>query len=71
MADSMFRQNYEGAKAAGLQVGVYFFSQAISEEEAVQEANFVVKQLQGCKLELPVTYDLARNLSSRCPASFC
>ncbi|WP_276795078.1 glycoside hydrolase family 25 protein [Ruminococcus champanellensis] len=57
MADSMFRQNYEGAKAAGLQVGVYFFSQAISEEEAVQEANFVVKQLQGCKLELPVTYD--------------
>lgn len=57
MADSMFRQNYEGAKAAGLQVGVYFFSQAISEEEAVQEANFVVKQLQDCKLELPVTYD--------------
>lgn len=57
MADSMFRQNYEGARAAGLQVGVYFFSQAISEEEAVQEANFVVKQLQGCKLELPVTYD--------------
>ena len=39
----MFASHISGAKAAGLRVGVYFFSQAISEAEAVEEASMAVK----------------------------
>ena len=38
--DEYVQSNYQGAKAAGLQVGAYFFSQAISVEEALEEAEF-------------------------------
>lgn len=55
--DSYFHQNMEGALAAGLDVGVYFFSQAISVEEAIEEANFVLEQLEGYELTYPVIYD--------------
>ena len=55
--DSMFRGNLEGAKAAGLDVGVYFFSQAVSAEEAAEEAQFVLSLLNGTDLELPIVYD--------------
>lgn len=56
-ADENFRKNVEGAKAAGVEVGAYFFSQAISEEEAVEEAQFVRQQLAGISLSYPVVYD--------------
>ena len=39
--DATFEQNYQGAVDAGLQVGVYFFSQAVSQAEAREEADFV------------------------------
>lgn len=55
--DALFRENYEGAKAAGLRVGAYFFSQAISLMEAAEEAVFTAKILQGCELDLPVYFD--------------
>ena len=55
--DDSFRQYYNDAKAAGLKVGAYFFSQAISEEEAVEEAMLAVEQLDGCDLDFPVVYD--------------
>ena len=55
--DDNYHANIDGATAAGLDVGVYFFSQAINEEEAREEADFVVKQLQGRQLDLPVLYD--------------
>ena len=55
--DRTFEQNYEKAKAAGLSVGVYFFAQAVSEEEAAEEAEFVLNILNGRELELPVVYD--------------
>ncbi|MCC8067201.1 MAG: glycoside hydrolase family 25 protein [Clostridiales bacterium] len=45
------------AQKAGIDVGVYFFSQAISEEEALEEAEFVIEKLQGIELQLPVVYD--------------
>ena len=41
--DEYFVQNMEGAIAAGLEVGVYFFSQAVDEEEAVEEARQVLE----------------------------
>lgn len=55
--DDYWRSNYEGAKAVGLKVGVYFFSQAITEEEAVEEAEYLLDQLDGRSLEMPVVYD--------------
>ena len=55
--DEWFEENLAGAREAGLDVGVYFFSQAITEEEAREEAEFVVEQLDGRELELPVMYD--------------
>ncbi len=55
--DEYARANIEGAKAAGLDVGVYFFSQAVSEEEAVEEADLTLEILDGISLELPVVFD--------------
>ncbi len=55
--DDKFREYYRNAKKAGLLVGAYFFSQAITEEEAVEEAVLTAKQLEGCELDFPVAYD--------------
>ena len=55
--DDMAQKNYAAAKAAGLQVGAYFFSQAISEEEAKAEAEFALAQIQDWELNLPVVFD--------------
>ena len=55
--DKKFDEYIQGAQAAGLDVGVYIFSQAISVEEAEEEANFVLKCLEGYEIELPVVYD--------------
>uniref|UniRef100_UPI0040569CCA glycoside hydrolase family 25 protein n=1 Tax=Agathobacter sp. TaxID=2021311 RepID=UPI0040569CCA len=65
--DSHFYQNIKGAQAAGLDVGVYFFSQAINETEALEEAAFVIDALEGYTLQLPVVYDpeLIRNQPAR------
>ena len=57
-ADSMFATNLAGAQAAGLDVGVYFFSQAITPDEAVEEAEFVLSCLDGTELAYPVAFDL-------------
>ena len=56
--DTMFYEHYEGAKAAGLEVGVYFFSQAISAEEAIEEAYFVYSIIKDLDIDLEVVYDL-------------
>ena len=55
--DTGFEANYEGAKAAGVQVGVYFFSQAISVSEAEEEAGYVLQLLQDKELDYPVVFD--------------
>ncbi len=55
--DRQFVDNIRGAQAAGIDVGVYFFSQAINEQEAAEEAEFVLKNLAGYGLQLPVVYD--------------
>lgn len=56
-ADETYDANVSGAQAAGLQVGVYFYSQATNVEEAQEEAAFVLQQLGGRYLELPVVFD--------------
>ena len=55
--DQYFQKNLAGAKAAGLKVGVYFFSQAITVEEAQEEAVFVLENLAGAALDYPLVYD--------------
>lgn len=76
--------NLTEAKKAGLQVGVYFFSQAISAEEGAEEARFVLDILGGMTLDLPIMFDWEKvyddtartnNLSygtlNECAAAFC
>lgn len=55
--DQEFHRNMENAQAAGFDVGVYFFAQAVNEEEAREEADFVLENLKGYSLQLPVVYD--------------
>ena len=55
--DEWARTNLEGAEAAGLAVGVYFFSQAVSVEEAAEEAVWCLSFLEGRDLDLPVVFD--------------
>lgn len=55
--DSDFVKNIEGATAAGLDCGVYFYSQAITVEEAILEADFVLKAIKGYKLTYPIAFD--------------
>ncbi len=81
--DSMAQSYYAGAKDAGLQVGAYFFSQAITVEEAEAEAQFALEQISGWKLDLPVVYDwewggdgsrttgVSQDTLTQCAESFC
>ena len=55
--DETARRNLENAKAAGLLVGAYFFSQAVTEEEAAEEADFALRILDGFPLDLPLVFD--------------
>lgn len=56
-ADKNLEQNVKGAAQNGLDVGVYFFSQAITEAEAVEEAQFLLEQIDGLPITLPVVFD--------------
>lgn len=56
--DDYFADNLKRATDAGLEVGVYFFSQAITKEEAVEEANMVIDNLGEYKITYPVAFDM-------------
>jgi len=56
--DDYFVKNIQGATEAGLDVGVYFYSQAMSVEEAVEEANMVIEQIKDYKITYPVAFDM-------------
>lgn len=58
--DDRYYDNIEGARAAGLDVGIYFFSQATTPEEAREEADFVLRTLAGTPLVYPVAFDWER-----------
>lgn len=55
--DRYFFQNIKKAQSCSLDVDIYFFSQAINEQEAIDEANFVIDNLKDYHLDLPVVYD--------------
>ncbi len=56
--DENFEKYIKAAQKAGLKVGVYFVTQAVNEEEAVQEAEYVLKYVSGHKIEMPVYIDM-------------
>lgn len=82
--DELADEYINGARAAGLDVGVYFYSQAVSEEEARQEAVFVCELIKDYEIKYPVVFDweLPENEDARtvgttmstlnkCAAAFC
>lgn len=55
--DGYFRYNIEQATAHGIQVGVYFFSQALSVQEAYEEASYILNLIKGYNITYPVAFD--------------
>ena len=64
LEDAFYAQNIDGAMAAGIETGVYFFAQAITVEEAIEEADFVISLLEGHEIDGPVAYDWEMHDSS-------
>ena len=56
--DAYFDQNAKGCNEAGIHLGVYFFSQAISVEEAIEEASYVITQIKDYDITYPVCFDM-------------
>lgn len=56
--DESFEENIEGALNADIHVGVYFFSQAVTEQEILEEADFVIKNLEPYTIDYPVVIDI-------------
>lgn len=56
--DPKFKTYLDGATKAGLKVGVYFYTQAITTAEAKAEAKFVLDRIKGYSLQMPVYYDI-------------
>ncbi len=82
--DDRFHTYINGALDAGLEVGVYFYSQAVTAEEAIEEANFVMEQVQRYDITFPIVYDweiteadnartneIAPYTVTECAAAFC
>lgn len=82
--DEMFAKNAKAAKKAGLKIGVYFYSQAITVEEAVEEAEYVLDLIDGFDIQYPVVFDwenepgigmrtdnLPGNVITDCAVAFC
>lgn len=56
--DQEFEKHYSNAKNCNLEIGVYFFSQAINQEEAIEEAEYVLRLLEQKSIDLPIVYDM-------------
>ena len=82
--DEYFEKNIKAATRAGIDVGVYFYSQAITVAEAKEEAEYVIKALKPYELKMPVvfdweivggeearTYSVSRRTLCECTKAFC
>ena len=81
--DKYYQQNIRGAMGAGLETGVYFFAQAVTVEEAIEEADYVIKLLDGMEINGPVSYDwemhdstyrvygTSPEMATACAVAFC
>lgn len=55
--DEKFHENVKGATENGIEIGVYFFSQAITKEEAIEEADFTINAIKNYNITYPVVFD--------------
>ena len=55
--DTNYKKNIEGALKAGIKVGCYIFSEAITNEEAIEEADYIMQRVSGYNISLPVVID--------------
>lgn len=55
--DARFKEYYKACKEVGLNVGVYIYNTSISKEDGIKTAKWVIKELNGDKLDLPIAYD--------------
>lgn len=82
--DDMFKKNAKNAVAAGIKIGVYFYSQAITIEEAKEEALFVIDAIEDYDIDCPVVFDwenepdlgmrtdnLSGDILTDCAVEFC
>lgn len=82
--DAYFERNIQGALDAGMHVGVYMFSQAVTVQEAIEEADFVLERIGKYNVTLPVVFDwekieaaearshgLTMELRTDCARAFC
>ena len=82
--DPYYKRNMQDAAANGLEIGVYFFSQAVNVQEAIEEARFVLERLSGYSVQLPVYFDwekidtedsrtksLSLDIRTDCAVAFC
>jgi len=56
-SDDLAQKNYEGARQAGLKVGAYFFSQALTTDEAIEEADYILQLTADWELDMPIVFD--------------
>ena len=69
--DNCFELNYRNAKAAGLDVGAYWYSYADSAEDAVKEAKACMEVIKGKKFEYPIYFDLEEQSQFAKGRNFC
>lgn len=63
--DETFEDNIKGALANDIDVGIYFFTQALSEEEAEEEAEYVIESIAPYKVKYPVVLDVEAVTSTK------
>ena len=56
--DIYFESNYQKAKAAGLNVGAYWYALALTEKDSLVEAQYALSAINGKQLEYPIYYDI-------------
>lgn len=64
--DAYFKTNVAGATANGIKVGIYFYSAAVNEDEAVEEAVWVISKIKTYRITYPVVYDFEDYQRHRC-----
>lgn len=64
VTDDTYEYNIENCNAAGLDTGVYFFTEAISEKEAIEEADYVLENIRDYQIDLPIVIDVEESASS-------